>query len=384
VSILEYNSAMHWNAGLGALKFFCAAFVVSVCCSCGLLAQTPVKVAVVGLEHGHVSGFLDGLKQHPEVTLVAVVDPDAALVAKYEQKYSLDHGMFFADVDSMVAAKHPQALLVFTSIGEHRKAIEAGARNHLPVMVEKPLTMTLDDALAIREVANKANIQVMVNYETTWYASNRAAYDQIVQGKLGELRKVVIHDGHEGPKEIHVQPEFFKWLTDPEQNGEGALYDFGCYGADLMTWFMHGEAPLSVTAVGQTDKPAIYGNVYDDATVVLRYPRAQAVLMPSWNWPFARKDSEIYGATGYAITVGPSHLRLRHAGEAEESPATAAPLASPDDSSMAYLAAVVNGKLVPKGDLTALDTNVVVMQILDAARESAKTGKTVMLHPLPQ
>ena len=86
-------------------------------------------------------------------------------------------------------------------------------------MVEKPLTISLDDALAIRETARKANIQVLVNYETTWYSSNLAAYNAIDQGKLGDLRKAVIHDGHEGPKEIHVQPEFLKWLTDPTKNG---------------------------------------------------------------------------------------------------------------------------------------------------------------------
>ncbi len=121
----------------------------------------------------------------------------------------------------MVAAKKPQALLVFTDIAGHRAAIEAGARNHLTVMVEKPLTMSLTDALAIRETARKAGIQVLVNYETTWYSSNKAVYDEIEEGKLGDLRKVVVHDGHEGPKEIHVQPEFLKWLNDPTKNGQG-------------------------------------------------------------------------------------------------------------------------------------------------------------------
>ena len=345
-------------------------------------SPAPIRVAVVGLEHGHVSGFLSGLKQHPEVQLVAIVEPDSALAAKYEQEYKLDHALFFKDVDTMAPATKPQALLVYTSIAGHRKAIEDGARHHLPVMVEKPLTMSLADALSIRETARKANIQVLVNYETTWYSSNLAAYNAIEQGKLGDLRKVVIHDGHEGPKEIHVQPEFLSWLNDPSKNGQGALYDFGCYGADLMTWFMKGQAPISVTAVGQTDKPDIYG-VYDDATIILHYPKAQAVLMPSWNWPFARKDSEIYGATGYFVTVGLTKYRERLAGEAEETTATAPPIPAPNSSSMEYLAAVVNGQLTPKGDLTALDTNMIVMQILDAARESAKTGKTVTLKPLP-
>ena len=338
---------------------------------------------MIGLEHGHVSGFLSGLGQHPEVQLVAIVEPDAALAAKYEKQFKLDHSLFFQDTDAMVAAARPQALLVYTSIAGHRRAIEDAARHHLTVMVEKPLTMTLADALAIREAARRSGIQVLVNYETTWYSSNLAAYNAIKQGKLGDLRKVVIHDGHEGPKEIGVQPEFLQWLNDPAKNGDGALYDFGCYGADLMTWWMHGEAPVSVTAVGQIDKPAIYA-VDDDATIILRYPHAQAVLMPSWNWPFARKDSEIYGATGYFITVGLTNYRSRFAGEKTETTATAPPIPPPNDSSMDYLAAVVNGQLKPKGDLTALDTNMIVMQILDAARESAKTGRTITLKPLPQ
>ena len=48
-------------------------------------------------------------------------------------------------------------------------------------------------------------------------------------------------------------------------------------------------------------------------------------------------------------------------------------------NSLSYLAAVLRGQIDPKGDLTALDTNIVVMQILDAARESARTGKSVRL-----
>jgi len=204
------------------------------------------------------------------------------------------------------------------------------------------------------------------------------------QGKLGDLRKVVVHDGHQGPQEINVQPEFLNWLTDPAQNGAGALYDFGCYGADLMTWLMHGEAPLSVTAVAQTDKPDKYPHVDDDATIILRYPHTQAVLMPSWNWTFARKDTEVYGTKGYAIAVNPTQVRTRLNEKAPEETTTAPPLTPPEDTSLHYLAAVLRGELKPQGDLTALDTNMVVMQILDAARESARTGRTVELKSLPQ
>ncbi|HXU49043.1 MAG TPA: Gfo/Idh/MocA family oxidoreductase [Candidatus Binatia bacterium] len=356
--------------------------LLMLCCPAALAAPqdgAAVRVAIVGLEHGHVAGFLNAFPKQQDAELVGIVDADKALCEKYEKLYHLSPSMFYPTLDDLLAHQHPQALLVYTAVGEHRRVIEAGAAHGLDVMVEKPLTLSVDDALAIQRAAEAHHVEVLVNYETTWYASNRAVYDMVQQGKLGDVRRVVIHDGHQGPIEIHVQPEFLKWLTDPAENGAGALYDFGCYGADLMTWLMHGEAPISVTAVSQTDKPQEYPRVDDDATIVLRYPKTQAVLMPSWNWTFNRKDMEVYGTKAYAIAVNPTEVRQRFSQSAAEETVTEPPVAAPEDTSLHYLAAVVRGQILPHGDLSALDTNVTVMRILDAARESARTGKTVQL-----
>jgi predicted dehydrogenase len=151
---------------------------------------------------------------------------------------------------------------------------------------------------------------------------------------------------------------------------------------DLMTWLMHGETPQTVTAVVNHDKPEVYPRVDDDATIVLAYPHAQAVIQASWNWPFGRKDMEVYGATGYAITVGADQVRVRYEHGGDEQLTTAPPLRQAQYDSLNYLAAVLGGRIEDKGDLSALDTNVIVMQILDAARESARTGKTVRLTQL--
>ena len=61
--------------------------------------------------------------------------------------------------------------------------------------------------------------------------------------------------GTRGRRRFNVQPEFLAWLTDPVKNGAGALFDFGCYGANLMTWMMGNQRPLAVTAIAQTNKP---------------------------------------------------------------------------------------------------------------------------------
>jgi predicted dehydrogenase len=377
---MKFAPGSHRAFLLIAMVMIALPAVVSV--SAGAQETQPLKVAIVGLEHGHVEGFLGQLPKHTDVQLVGIADADTTLWQKYGKKYSLKETLFYKSEANMIERTRPQAVLVYTSIGEHRHAIEIAAQYGVSVMVEKPLTISLDDALAIRNVAREHKIQVLVNYETTWYASNKAAYDEVREGRIGEIRRVVVHDGHQGPKEIGVPPEFLKWLTDPELNGAGSLYDFGCYGVDLMTWLMHGETPLTVTAVVNHDKPQIYPKVDDDSTIILQYPHAQAVIMGSWNWPFARKDMEVYGATGYAITVAADQIRIRHEHDAEEHTSTAPALPARDKDSLSYLSAVLRGEIVPKGDLTALDTNVIVMQILDAARESARTGRSVKLNRL--
>ena len=181
------------------------------------------------------------------------------------------------------------------------------------------------------------------------------------------LRKIVIHDGHQGPKETNVSPEFFRWLTDPVQNGAGALFDFGCYGVDLATWLMHGELPLSVTAVTLHLKPDVYPNVDDDSTIVLTYPHSQAIIQGSWNWPYARKDMEIYGSSGSVDTVGLDKLRVRLTGQTTETQQTAPPIAAPQDDPLHYLASVLHGQLNDPDSPSSLNTNVTVMRILDAA-----------------
>ena len=230
--------------------------------------RTP-PVVIIGLVHGHVDGFFQYSLHRPDIQLVGIAESDQQLAADYAKKYSLDPKLLFTSTDEMLERTHPQAALVYSNTRDHRQAVEICARHGVPVMMEKPLAVSVEDARAIATAAHQGHIQVLVNYETTWYSSNRAAYDLVHQNALGDVRKIVVHDGHNGPKEIGVGPEFLAWLTDPKLNGGGALFDFGCYGADLATWIMDGQRPLTVTAVTQHIKPEIYPNVDDEATVVL-------------------------------------------------------------------------------------------------------------------
>ncbi len=141
------------------------------------------------------------------------------LASRYAAQFNLDRSLLFTDLEDMLQKTHPQAVLAYTNTYDHRQVVEICARHGVPVMMEKPLAVSAEDAHAIADAARKGKIQVLVNYETSWYRSNHAAYDMVHEKAIGDIRKVVVHDGHQGPKEINVQPEFFAWLNDPKLNG---------------------------------------------------------------------------------------------------------------------------------------------------------------------
>jgi predicted dehydrogenase len=351
--------------------------------SAGLLpllasGDQPLRLCIAGLVHGHVDGFLRAAAPRKDIQIAGIFEPDTALQRQYAQRYGLAESIFFTDLGVMLDRVKPEAVATFTSTFEHAHVVEACARRHIHVMMEKPLAVNMVDARAIARAAHEGGIHVIVNYETTWYPSHAEIWRIVKdQRAAGDIRKMVAMDGHEGPKEIGVGPEFLGWLTDPVKNGAGALFDFGCYGANLMTWMMDNQRPLAVTAITQTIKPQIYARVDDEASVLVEYPKAQGIIQASWNWPFGRKDFEVYGERGYAIATGGDALRVRLPGEKEE-PRPLAPLPADEHDSISYLTAVVRGRIKPAG-LSSLENNIVVTEILAAARESARTGRTIKL-----
>ena len=340
----------------------------------------PVRIAVVGLVHDHAWGFFPRFKDRDDVQLVGIVETNQVLIDRYSRRFHFDPNIFYPSLDALFAKTNVQAVATFTDIFDHKRVVETCAAHGVDVMMEKPMAVNMKAARAIAAAAKKGHIQVIVNYETTWYPGNQEAYVMVHdEHQIGDIRRIVAHDGHQGPKEIGCSTNFLAWLTDPALNGGGALNDFGCYGADLATWLMDGQKPISVCAVTRHIKPNIYPKVEDDATVVLTYPNATVILEPSWNWPFNVKDLEIYGQTGYVKVPQPDELLVREGGKkSEETEITPPPLTGYNADPLSYLAAVVRGEIKPTG-LSSLDVNMTVVEILDAAHKSARTGKTVKL-----
>lgn len=341
-------------------------------------AQTrkPFRIAIDGLTHTHVHGLLARAKDG-DVEIVGIAEKNRALAERYLEQYGLPLTLLYPSLPELLRHVQPEAVAAFNSIYEHLATVQACAPKGIHVMVEKPLAVSMDHARQMAVLARRHKIHLLTNYETTWYGSNYRA--QALLDSLGELRKLVVHDGHQGPKEIGVNKEFLDWLTDPVLNGGGALTDFGCYGANLATWLLKGRRPTSVFAVTQQIKPDVYPKVDDEATIVLTYPKSQVIIQASWNWPYNRKDMEVYGTRGYVV-ADRNGIRLKPSAEAPEMVEAVPARPRPYNDPFAYLAAVVRGEIRPEpSDLSALENNLIVVEILDAARRSAKEGKRIFL-----
>ena len=366
------------NAVTGLLLIICLTSIAQ-----NLQAQdTVLRIGVVGLTHTHVHWIL-GREDRGDIEIVGIVEKNRELAERYAKQHGYSMDIVFNTMEEMIAAVHPEAVTAFGTIYEHLKVVEIAAPKGIHVMVEKPLAVSMEHARKMAALAKKYNIQLLTNYETTWYPSNHKAYELLLSNTIGPLRKAVIRDGHRGPKRININSEFLDWLTDPVQNGAGALTDFGCYGANLVTWLQQGKRPLSVTAVTQQLQPYNNPKVDDEATIIITYDSSSAIIQASWNWPIGRKDMELYGLTGTLYADNRNTLRIRIAegydGYKEEKldlPEPPSPLNDP----FALFKAVIRKELVLKPyDLSSLENNLLVVEILDAARKSAKSGKTIRL-----
>ena len=346
------------------------------------LAQTPEKtrLAIVGLDHDHVWGLLKTIAGEQDAVLVAIADPHAELVEKAKSRVPKNVA-FFTDYVRMLEEARPDAVIVTTANNRHLEILRECAKRKIHYFTEKPLASTGGDAREMERLARQAGIKLMVNYWNVWAPATQEAYRKVQEGLIGPVQKMIVQFGHQGPKEIGVSKYFADWLYDPEKNGAGAMMDFGCYGADWALWLK--GRPRRVYAVALTLKPEQKNAVEDEAVIVLEYPDATAILQPSWNWPYSKGEVHLYGPKGSMHVRGDGLLHQ----PAGEQTFQAAPEGTPLETNhlppemrngVAYFLDRIRNNKPLEGPVAA-ELNVGVNEILDAAKESIRTGRAVEL-----
>ena len=345
-----------------------------------LTAQARTRLAIVGLDHDHVWGLLKIIANEPDAELVAIADPHPELVEK--AKATAPAGVkFFSDYLSMLDEVKPDAVIVTTANNRHLAVLSACAKRKIHFFTEKPMAASGADAREMERLARQAGIKLMVNYGNAWPEPTQEALRRIQAGEIGNIQKIIVQFGHEGPKEIGTSKYFADWLYDPVRNGAGALMDFGCYGAD---WAMVLKGlPKRVYATSLKLKTEQHNAVEDDATVLLEYPDATAILMPSWDWSYGKGQAELFGSKGSFLVRGDGLLFQPAKGPTSVQNPDGKPVETPQvppekRNGVAYfLYCIRNNK--PIEGLVSPAINVGVNEIIDAAKESIRTGRAVAM-----
>ncbi|MCC6426148.1 MAG: Gfo/Idh/MocA family oxidoreductase [Phycisphaerales bacterium] len=335
----------------------------------------PLRLAIFRLTHDHAHGPLWNSTQRQDIQIVAIFEPDKALFDRYASKYNLDPSLRYDDPEEMLDNARPEAVSVMTCNRDHVAVARLCAPRGIHMLFEKPLAYTAADANKIAGLANKHGVLALTNYETSWYASIREAQRLLASGQLSPIRRLNFRHGHRGPREIGCSEEFLAWLTDYRLAGGGAIVDFGCYGAVLSTWLMNGQRPTSVVASASTLKPDLYPIVDDDATIILTYPTATAVIQASWCWTHDNKEMDVYTDRGSIHAGKWNDLAIRDPNQPPRK-IDPTPNASPLDNEWTYLREVVRGRC-PVDPLSSIDFNIIVAEILEAARNWTRRSETL-------
>jgi predicted dehydrogenase len=335
----------------------------------------PLRVLLAGLAHGHAAGFLRQVE--PEVvTLVGAWERDDTVWEKYRQDPALAGVPRHRDLDEALAKSGADAVWAFSDTRDHLPIVRAAAPRRLPVIVEKPLAVSWADAAEMAALAARHGTLVLTNYETSWYPCFQEVRQMLgAGGPLGPLRQIHAYAGHEGPVKIRVGPEFLAWLRDPARAGGGALFDFGCYGANLATWWLGNRAPVSVSAHTSRFDPVNYPDCDDHAVLQLVYPDLHVTVIGSWHWPYSRKDVALFGERGAVVTTNDRSYAVRTGRRPFESRIARGDAPEP----LRWFAEAIRAGRDPVEDPSSLANNLIVMRILEAARRSAAEGRTVPL-----
>ena len=337
-------------------------------------ADKPVRVAIVGFVHGHGVGILRELVKNADIEVVGIADPNQDI---RDAAAKLAPGVpLFDDYHKLLDQKKPDVAWSFVPNNRHLEVTLECAKRGINVVFEKPMAASFDQARQMLQLAREHHIKLMINYQMAWWPENYTAHDLAESGELGKVWRVRAVVGHGGPANDdpsdRVSQRFWEWLNDENQGG-GALLDFTCYGAVWLRWYL--GLPKTVYAITTHTRPEEY-KTNTNATVLASFPNnGVGIIEGSWDLPRSFQDVEVFGNKG---SVSMSRLKVDEVLGYDRKQVSIAKLPPERNDPVSYLISRIRSNQPVQGMVSA-EFNVDVMEIVDAARRSAESGRPVSL-----
>ena len=204
-------------------------------------SDRKLRIGIIGT--GGIAGsHIASYKKQPDVEVVAGAD----LIPGKAEKFFKDNEVeakAFTDYKEMIDTMNLDAVSVCTYNRTHAECTIYALEHGLPVLLEKPMTVTLDEAIAIREAEKKSGKIVSVGFQPRFDANMQMIKKIVQSGELGRVYYVQTGGG----RRHGIPVSWSETFIENDKAGLGALGDIGCYSIDLVMNALGNPKPLTVT-----------------------------------------------------------------------------------------------------------------------------------------
>ena len=336
-------------------------------------SKNKIRYAVVGLGHIAQVAVLPAFKNATNSELVTLVSGEAKKLKKVGKKYCVEHVYSYDDYEQ--ALSDVDAVYIALPNHLHREYAVRAAKAGVHVLCEKPMAVTADECQAMIEAAEENNVKLMIAYRLHFEAANLEAIRLVKTGKLGDVRFFTSEFAQD------VVPDNVR-VTEPVERGGGPLYDMGVYCINAARYLFRDE-PTEVFATTSSNGEHRFRNVEEMTSVIMRFPKDQ---IAAFTCSFGAADIARYTLTGTkgTLTSDPAYEYaepLKHQLKiGEKMKARTFPKRDQFAAELVYFSdCILNGKNPEPSGLEGLAD----VRIVEAAYESARTGKAIKLPELP-
>ncbi|HTV39709.1 MAG TPA: Gfo/Idh/MocA family oxidoreductase [Candidatus Sulfotelmatobacter sp.] len=259
-----------------------------------------IRIGVIGAGWWATSAHIPAIKSHPGAELVAVQSRERANCEKIANDFGIKHA--FVDFRELLALKELDAVIVASTPNVHfthaRTALERG----LHVLVEKPMTFTVDESRELVEIAAQKKRQLLVSCPWHYTAHGKEARRLIHSGALGQIKMISIlmtnpidkllrginTSPTHGMKTVYIEPCKGSY-NDPEIAGGGQIYCQVSHAAAYLS-FLTGQRPAEVYA--RFDYDGSQNDIYNALTVTMENG-ALANLASTAATPLSERNYEV-------------------------------------------------------------------------------------------
>ena len=331
-----------------------------------------IKVALIGA--GYIANYhARGLQAIPGVEIVAV----AAVPLKSAQDFAAKYGIKTATDDalSLAARADIDAVVIATPNKFHAPYAIEFLNNGKDVFLEKPMAMSAEEGLTVKDAAEKNNRLVMVGHMWRFDTDVNFVKQALDEGKLGKIVKTKGYGIHEnwGPA---------GWFSQKELAGGGALADMGVHAIDTVRYLLGDPKPMKVYAKIGTHYG--YYDLDDSGTTMISWDNGtESVIESGWWQPHMdgpEAGTGLYGTEGYA-SVFPTFMKMKIGGVPGKFDAKL-PVRTEHCEQPMYTRQMehfVESIRERKQPVPGLTEGQVILDIVDAAYKSSETGEVVNL-----